>query len=97
MTYNTIDQVKAANEQLGHSWFAPETTQYHGSTVVTEIIGGFYFVESSDRTLGEPDSGKIYRAVAASPTGNVEYLSGGDSFDTADEARGYIEKVVAKR
>lgn len=97
MSYNTIDEIKEANTRLGHSWFDNGTALYHGSTVESEIIGGFYFVESSYRELGNTDSGKVFRAVAASPDGNVHYLSDADTFDTADSAREYIDGVVSAR
>ncbi|WP_128646310.1 hypothetical protein [Rhodococcus sp. BS-15] len=97
MSYNTIDEIKQANTRLGHSWFDTGTALYHGSSVESEIIGGFYFVESSYRELGNSDSGKVFRAVAASPDGSVQYLSGADTFDTAESAREYIDDIVATR
>lgn len=97
MSYNTIDDIKDANTALGHSWFDAETARYHGSSVESEIIGGCYFVESSYRELGDSDSGKVFRAVGASPDGNVQYVSGGDTFDTADAAREYIDGIVSHR
>ncbi|MFT7021384.1 MAG: hypothetical protein ACJA07_000461 [Rhodococcus sp. (in: high G+C Gram-positive bacteria)] len=97
MSYTTIDEIKEANTRLGHSWFDNGTALYHGSSVESEIIGGLYFVESSYRELGNSDSGKVFRAVAASPDGSVQYLSGGDTFDTVDSAREYIDGIVSAR
>lgn len=95
--YATVDQIKQANKKRGHDWFSDATVKYHGSKVETEIIAGFYFVESSYRALGEPDSGRAFRAVAANPDGAVSYLAGGDAFATVDEARAYINSVIGGR
>ena len=95
--YATIDQIKQANKNRGHDWFSAATVEYHGSKVETEVIADFYFVESSHRTLGEPDSGRVFRAVAANPDGAVSYLAGGDAFATVDEARAYINGVIGGR
>lgn len=92
--FNTIKEIKAANAAKGHSWFSKESTQYHGAQIETDVIGGFYFVESNFRLSDEPDSGRIFRAVGASPDGVVQYLSGGDKFDTLEEARTYIDGVI---
>ncbi|WP_336794367.1 hypothetical protein [Gordonia malaquae] len=94
-TYNTIDDIKAANTKIGHSWFDPTTTAYHGSRIESEVIGGRYFVESSFGVPGDEDSGRIYRAVEATPTGDVGYLAGGERFASTDAARAYIETVIA--
>lgn len=95
--FNNIAEIKAANEAKGHSWFSQETTDYHGAKVETDVIGGFYFVESNDLNLGEPESGRAFRAVGASPEGAVQYLKGGDKFATLEEAVTYIDGVIADR
>lgn len=93
-TFDSIDQIKRANEGIGHSWFDPTTTQYHGTAIETGIIGGRYFVESGHRIAGDSASGRVFRAVAADPSGAVSYLKGGDTFDTLGEAQAYIEGVI---
>ena len=92
-TYSSIDEIKAANTALGHDWFG--ASAYHGAAVVSEVIGGRYFVETSYAVAGDADSGTVYRAVAASPTGDIAYLSGGDTFPTEQAARDYIAAVLA--
>ncbi|MHD0294307.1 hypothetical protein [Rhodococcus qingshengii] len=95
--FNNIAELKAANEAKGHTWFSNESTDYHGTVTETEVIGGFYFVESSNLNLGEPESGRVFRAVGASPDGVVQYLKGGDKFATLEEAVAYIDGVIADR
>jgi hypothetical protein len=95
--YSTIDEIKTANKKIGHSWFSEATSKEHGSKVESEVIGGFYYVESSFHYVGDPDSGRAYRAVAASPDGSISYLAGGDVFTTAADARNYIETFAESR
>ncbi|MBM4574830.1 hypothetical protein GS896_27620 [Rhodococcus hoagii] len=94
-SYSSIDEMKKANREKGHSWFSKETQEYHGSHVESAVIGGCYFVESSYRVPGDPDSGRIFRAVGCAPDGTVQYLSGGDTFDSVDAARAYIDGVIS--
>lgn len=96
--YSSVAEIRTANEKLGHSWFDAGTTRYHGSRVETGVIGDFYFVESSYRVLGDDSSGRVYRAVAASPAGDVQYLGGSeDRYDTKDEAIARIHSVIDHR
>lgn len=92
--YATIDDIKAANKKVGHSWFSADTMKEHGSKVETEVIGGFYFVESGHCNLGDPSSGRVYRIAAAAPDGTIHYLAGGETFPSVDGARGYLETVI---
>ncbi|WP_396913365.1 hypothetical protein [Mycolicibacterium sp.] len=96
--FASIEDIKAANRALGHSWFDNGTTAYHGSRIESEVIDGFYFVESSFSVAGDDSSGRIYRAVAASPNGELLYLGGSqDQYATADEALTRIHAVTGNR
>ena len=92
--FTTVFGIKAANEASGRNWFSKESMEYHGALVETEIIGGYYYVESMYRVAGDPDSGREYRAVRASDDGAVRYLSGVDTFGSVGAARAYITTVI---
>jgi hypothetical protein len=44
--FQTIDEIREANEAAGFNWFAPETMEAFGSRVETGVIAGRYFVTS---------------------------------------------------
>ncbi|MFZ2527647.1 MAG: hypothetical protein WAX14_08340 [Rhodococcus sp. (in: high G+C Gram-positive bacteria)] len=92
--YTTIDQIKAANKKLGHHWFSIDSVDHHGTRIETGVIGNYYFVESGYTFAGEPASGRVFRAVAAGPDGDVRYLRGGDTFATLDEALAAITSTA---
>ncbi len=92
-----LAEVRAANEKLGHSWFSAETTSYHGARVETDLIGGFYFVESRFSEPGDDQSPRIYAPVVAQPNGAVQYLDALTQYDSVDAAREPIDAIVDNR
>ena len=44
--YETMDDVMAANEALGHHWFEADTMAFFKSKIETELLGGKYFISS---------------------------------------------------
>jgi hypothetical protein len=95
--FATIEDVQRANEAIGHTWFDKASTEYHGSKVETDVIGGHYFVESQYAELGNHDSGRTFRVVAVAPDGGMQYLRSGEKFDSVDAAVAYIETVMSSR
>lgn len=93
--YATIAEIQKANELLGYDWFSDAAVKRAGKKVESDVISGFYFIESNDRATGDPGRGRIFRAVQASPEGEVFHHS--TEFGTADEARDYINGVLAGR
>ncbi len=90
--FRNITEVKRANKALGHHWFEADPSREHRRE--TDIIGGFYWVESSwdfNRTNRE------FLAVAASPDGAIQYLHGAERFATLAEAKAIIDAIVDGR
>ena len=52
MIFETIDQVKAANEAAGFSWFGEREMQIFGTRIVTGVLEGRFFVTSEPTTDG---------------------------------------------
>lgn len=65
--FRTMQDVRQANRDLGHMWFSPETMEYHGTTVESELIGGEWFV-TKDRTY---NGGQAYTIRHVSSNGDV--------------------------
>lgn len=97
--FNSIDEIKAANEARGDSWFSPDGRAPSDATVESEVIGGYYFVESHYRRRNDPASGRRYCGVAVSTDGELAYLpgslgSGRDDFTSVDEVREFIADLM---
>ena len=98
--YSSISAARSANESLGHSWFSAESIDFYGSRVETEIIGGFYFVESRFKIAGDEDSPRVYAPVAVAPNGNISYLDSSadhEHYESLEAARARIDAVVGQR
>lgn len=92
--FKNISEVKKANKTAGHYWFSPDTVKYFASRVETPVIGGFYWVESQRNYDG---TAREYKAVAASPDGDISYLHGAEGFATLEDAKAVIDEIIASR
>jgi len=48
MTFETVAEIKAANEATGQHWFDVNIMWVFGTRIATEVIGGRYFISSDD-------------------------------------------------
>lgn len=94
MTFKNIAEIKRANRAGGHYWFSPDTIRFFGAKVETPVIGGFYWVESTDNY---DNTRREFLAVGASPTGDISYLRGGERFTTKEQALAVINDIVENR
>ncbi|WP_195165881.1 hypothetical protein [Mycobacteroides abscessus] len=93
MGFNNIAEVKKANKALGHHWFDPDPSREH--RVETEVLGGFYWVESM-KQFNESDP-RVFKGVACAPNGEITYLNGAEEFATKELAVQYINGIIENR
>jgi hypothetical protein len=50
--FRTVEEIKAANERLGHYWFTAATMETWGTQIESEVIRGHWFITSEDHPSG---------------------------------------------
>lgn len=95
--FSSIKDIKTANKTLGHYWFDSDTIDNFGSRVETDVIDGYYFVESRWKVRGDDQSGRGYSAAVAADDGGIQYVGsptlGTLVRDTLDEAIADIHNI----
>lgn len=82
MTFFTIQQIRQANEEIGHHWFEPATMRGFSSRVSGPVIGG-HFVSSERQSMSHP---RLYTIRVVSAAGVV---------GTVGDFQGYTSKRAA--
>jgi hypothetical protein len=90
--FRNITEVKRANKAIGHHWFESDPTRNYRRE--TALLGGHYWVESSDNFDG---TAREYMAVATDANGGVSYLHGAQRFATLAQARAIIDTIIEGR
>jgi hypothetical protein len=95
--FKTIDEIKAANEALGHHWFSPSTLRFFRSRVLSTVYGGRFFVTSEKRTgWREPDQPRLYTIRKASDDGSIETVGEFQEYRTARQAKAAIRYLLGR-
>ncbi len=71
--YDNIAEIKTANRELGHHWFDSDTLLHFGTRVVSDIIGGRFFVVRESPPAHVP----IFRVIRAEDDGQVQAVRSG--------------------
>lgn len=86
--FESIQQIKDANEALGHFWFSEDTMKGFDTRIVEGLHYGHLFVYS-DRNYD--DTGRDFKIAYAFNTGHVERLDL-DYFPSLQAAREYLNE-----
>ena len=57
MSYQTIDDMAAANKAIGHHWFDDRSNAYFATQYHTGVLGGRYFITSEQ----DPEMGMYHQ------------------------------------
>ena len=94
--FNSIEDIKAANEAAGQHWFAPDTMRFFNSRVLSGLIHGkgeTFFISSEKR---EPSEHRMYTVRAAFDDGAVHTASEFMQFHTPEGARKAARKLAGE-
>src|SRR5690606_20233361 len=90
--FENIQQIKDANEALGHFWFSKDTMKGFDTRIVEGLHYGHLFIYS-DRNYD--DTGRDFKIAYAFNTGHVERLDL-DYFPSLAAARAYLNEYGAR-
>ena len=82
--FRTTQEIKEANERAGQNWFAPDTMRFFNSRVLSDVIGGRYFVTSERYDNASP---RLYTVRIANDDGTIDTVGEFQRYDTADKAK----------
>ncbi|ATI36274.1 hypothetical protein CPI83_29145 (plasmid) [Rhodococcus sp. H-CA8f] len=94
--FNDIEEILAANESSPQPWYRHPRCELEAARIETEVIDGQYFVESRNRVRGMEELGRIFHAVKADRYGELQFLFGGDPFNTLDDARNALSEFLRR-
>ena len=88
--YNSIEEIREANQAIGNHWFDADTMAFFNSVIESSIINRCMFI-SSER-MNYMDA-KMYTIRIALPSGQVQTLSDFQQFNSLDYAIDYASNL----
>ena len=89
--YRTIQDIRNANAEIGHYFFARETLRFFGSRILDGVHGGRYFVTSEKRPRS--DDARRY-TIRECVNGEIDTVGAFQAFKTASAARAEIARIL---
>lgn len=96
--FESMEDVRAANESIGHHWFEPSTLRFFRSRIGQTLYGGRYFVTSEQfvpRATG-CSGPRRYTIRAAKPSGAIETVGEFQQYETSEQARRVIKQLLGE-
>jgi len=81
--WKSIQDVIAANRQIGHHWFDGSTMRFFESTIETGILRGCYFITSETG----PSRQTLYSIRVVRNNGAIGTIGNFNSHETVDDAK----------
>lgn len=90
--YQTVQEIRDANEAAGHFWFSPHSMRFFGSRILSGVYGGRYFVTSEKR----PDSSdpRLYSVRVVRESGAIDTVGKFQGYQSASAARAAARKLA---
>lgn len=88
--YRTIDDVRAANEEIGNHWFERGTMRFFKTRIESDLRGGKYFVTSEQG----PDNVRKFSVRRADPDGTIDTVGEFQAHRTRGAALGEIASLL---
>ena len=82
MRWESMQQVREANEATGQHWFSPSTIRWFNSRIGRTLYGGRYFISSEQPPRGE----RMWSVREAMPDGTIETCLAFQEFPTRQAA-----------
>lgn len=75
--FNSIEEIKALNEEAGHCFFSDNTMSFFNSKVYPAIYGGRYFVTSEKQKSWSHSFPRLYSVRRANDDGTIDTVGEG--------------------
>jgi len=86
-TYADMDDVRAANEQIGNHWFDRSTMKFFKTRIESRLIAGKRFITSE---RGPHDMRKRFTIREAQPDGSIDTIGNFQQFATLAQAKANV-------
>jgi len=93
--FNTIEDIKRVNKELGHEWFSPETLEFFHSRVSSTLyhgVDGRTFFLTSEKM--DKDSDRRYTIREAHPNGRIATVGNFQQYATVGQAKGAVKRLA---
>lgn len=91
--YETIEQIKAANEEAGRYFFSPGAMRFFDSRILDGVYGGRYFVTSEKGDW--PGAERGYTIREAHEDGDVTTVGELQEYATREEAINAAKRMAS--
>jgi hypothetical protein len=92
-TYQTVAQIKQANERAGLYFFEASTMRFFRSKVASRsIIGGRYFITSEQFDASSP---RLYTIRIANDDGSIDTVGEFQQYETVEAAKRAAKQLAA--
>lgn len=91
--FQSINDVKAANEAIGGHFFDPVTMTFFDSRIESEIIDGHLFITSERGWSGAP---RLYTIRTVDERGNISTVGDFQAYDTLAQAMAACVEVAVE-
>jgi hypothetical protein len=81
--FSTIAEIREQNKASGYHWFDKDTMRFFGCRIVSDVIGGRYFLTSEQ----PPQGPRAYSIREAGPDGDIETVGEFCSYKSKGAAR----------
>ena len=89
--FNSIDEIKVANNDIGHHWFEPTSMRFFRSRVSNKVYGGHYFI-SSERY--DDNSPRLFSIRKAADDGSISTVGEFQKYKTRRAAEIAINDIL---
>lgn len=76
--FNSVTEIKRANERAGHHWFEPDTMRFFRSRIEDggKVYGGRYFITSEQFEFAGEEFERRYTLRRANDDGSIDTVFG---------------------
>ena len=95
--WNSIEEIKIANERIGHHFFESGAMQFFASRLTDAVYGGCYFVTSerfTSREHPERDGPRKFSIRVADERGQIDTVGTRMGYDTERDAVAVIQSLI---
>jgi hypothetical protein len=92
--YDSIEEIKAANEAKGDNWFSPNTLRFFKSEVYPEVYGERYFVTSEKNDGYGYSYPRLYSVRIANEDGSIDTVGEFQAYGSLREARRAAARIA---
>ncbi len=89
MSYDNLNAVMRANDEVGHHWFDDDTIQFFKTKLETNLIDGRYFITSERGPYGP----RAFSVRMADEDAHIQTVGDFMAYETLEDAKTALEGV----